>query len=107
MLRARLEAERTEMAARDAATAKADDERYPTDAKRIFARWLQAFLRATADVNFSARTLSLSGGPDDIQFLDKADRRRHWMWQEAVIVGPEATASARVAAEAWLKEVEQ
>jgi hypothetical protein len=58
-------------------------------------------------VNFSARTISLTGGPDGIEFRDKADRQRSWMWQEAVIVGPEATAAARAAADAWLKEIER
>jgi hypothetical protein len=28
------------------------------------------------------------------------------MWQEAAIAGPEATAAARAAASAWLKELE-
>jgi hypothetical protein len=29
------------------------------------------------------------------------------MWQLAVIAGPEATAAARAAAEAWLKDIER
>lgn len=106
ILRAGLQVERTEKTTRDAATAKTDDERYPADPTRIFARRLREFIDATADVNFSARTISLTGGPDGIEFLDKADRQRNWMWQEAVIVGPEATAAARAAAQAWLKEIE-
>ena len=67
----------------------------------------EPFLDLTADVNFSARTLSLTGGPDGIEFLDRADRERHWIWQEAAIVGPEATAAARAAAATWLKEIER
>lgn len=78
----------------------------PADPRVLFARRLRGFLDATADVNFSARTLSLTGGPDGIEFLDKANRQRHWMWQAAAIVGPEATSAARAAAEAWLKELE-
>ena len=105
-LRVGLEAQYSERTTSDAASAKRDDERYPADPSRIFARRLREFLDATTDVNFSARTLSLTGGPDGIEFLDKADRQRHWMWQEAAIVGPEATSAARAAAEAWLKELE-
>lgn len=106
MLRVGLGAERAERVERDAAAATADAERYPADPTVIFRRRLRQFLDATADVNFSARTLSLTGGPDGIEFVDKSDRQRSWMWQEAVIAGPEATAAARAAAQAWLKEIE-
>jgi hypothetical protein len=105
LLRAGLEAQHAERTTRTALNAKQDDDRYPADPSRIFARRLREFLDATADVNFSARTLSLTGGPDGIEFLDKADRQRHWIWQLAVIVGPEATSAARAAAEAWWKEL--
>jgi hypothetical protein len=83
------------------------EETTPADARKLFARRLREFLDATADVNFDARTIGLTGGPDGIEFVDKADRKRPWIWQQAVIVGPEATAAARAAAEAWLKEVER
>jgi hypothetical protein len=83
-----LSANRDERAERDAAAAKENDEQYPTDPMKIIARRLREFLDATADVNFSARTISLTDGPDGIEFLDKADRQRNWMWQEAVIAGP-------------------
>ena len=79
----------------------------PANPNVLFARRLREFLNATADVNFSARTISLTGGVDGIEFVDKADRAKPWMWQEAAIVGPEATHAARAAAEAWLKEIEQ
>jgi hypothetical protein len=83
------------------------DETTPADPNRLFARRLREFLAATADVNFSARTINLTGGLDGIEFVDKADRAKPWMWQEAALVGPEATAAARAAAEAWLKEIER
>ncbi len=104
-LRAGVEAQHAERTSSDAASAKQDNERYPADPSRIFTRRLREFIDATADVNFSARTLSLTGGTDGIEFLAKADRQRHWMWQAAAIVGPEATSAARAAAEAWLKEL--
>jgi hypothetical protein len=102
-----LEAERAERAAGDARTAAALDARLPADPQRLLARRLREFLEVTADVNFAARTISLTGGPDGIEFRDRADRQRHWIWQQAAIVGPEATAAARAAAEAWLKEIER
>jgi predicted transcriptional regulator len=106
ILRTGLEIEQADSTARDTASSNANDERYPADPTRIFVRRLREFLDATADVNFSARTISLTGGADGIEFLDKADRQRNWMWQEAVIVGPEATSAARAAAQAWLKEIQ-
>jgi hypothetical protein len=84
------------------------NEKLPADPRKIFARRLREFLDATAVVNFSARTITLVLEPngDGIEFVDKADRERHWIWQAAVIAGPEATAAARAAAAAWLKELE-
>jgi hypothetical protein len=102
-----LETERAEASASEARVIAELEEKLPADPQRLFARRLREFLDLTADVDFSARTISLTGGPDGVEFLDKTDRQRHWMWQEAAIVGPEATAAARAAAEAWLKEVER
>lgn len=79
----------------------------PADPQKLFARRLREFLEITADVNFAARTISLTGGNDGIEFVDEADRQRHWIWQEAALVGREATAAARAAAQAWLKEIER
>ena len=79
----------------------------PANPQQLFARRLREFLDATANVNFAARTVSLNGDADGIVFLDRADRRRHWIWQQAVIVGPEATAAARTAAQTWLQEIER
>jgi hypothetical protein len=99
--RQEVEATRARQGEQDAAMAV----RLPATPEHLFARRLREFLDATADVNFSARRVSLTGGPDGIEFLDKADRRRHFMWQLAVIVGPEATAAARASAQAWLAEL--
>jgi hypothetical protein len=102
-----LEAERADARAGDATRLAELNEQLPADPRRLFARRLRDFLDHTADVNFSARTINLTGGTDGIEFRDAADRRRHWVWQEAALVGPEATAAARAAAQAWLKELEQ
>lgn len=105
--RADLEAERAQESGRDGALVREVEEQTPANAHTLVARRLREFLDATADVNFSARTVSLTGGPDGIEFVDRADRKRHWLWQEAAIVGAEATGAARAAAQAWLKEIER
>jgi hypothetical protein len=108
---AQLEATKTAERERErqegAAMAADVDKTTPADPNVLVARRLREFLEATTDVNFEARTISLTLGSDGIEFLDRPDRARHWIWQQAVIVGPEATAAARTAAAAWLKELER
>ena len=104
--RAALEATRAEEGGTHAAQTREVEEKTPANPQTLFARRLREFLQNTADVNFSARTINLTGGTDGIEFVDRADRQRHWMWQEAVLAGPEATAAARTAAQAWLQEIQ-
>jgi hypothetical protein len=99
-------AERAQESQRRRASAAEIDQTTPADSNVLVARRLREFLDATANVNFAARTLSLTLGSDGIEFLDRADRAMHWIAQEAAIVGPEATAAARTAAAAWLKEIQ-
>lgn len=101
------EEERATASELDAKDVARMNEMVPADPRTLFVRRLREFLEATADVNFETRTISLTGGPDGIEFLDPAVRSKPWMWHEAVIVGPEATAAARTAAQAWLKEIER
>lgn len=89
------------------APVKDTEEILPADPQKLFARRLRGFLEATADADFSAKTISLTGGADSIEFVDPADRKESWVWQAAVIAGPEATTAARAAAEAWLREIER
>ena len=98
---------RNDRGANEASLAATVEATTPADPRKLFARRLREFVEATADVNFSARTIALTGGPDGIEFIDPADRKKSWLWQEAVIVGPEATAAARAAAQEWLKEIER
>jgi len=105
--RAALEAERERESGGDAELARTVEEEMPADPQRLFARRLREFLDVTADVNFSARTINLTGGTDGLEFVDRADRQRHFMWQESALVGPEATAAARTAAQAWLNEIDR
>jgi len=106
-LQAQLAEERAQTRGQDADAATRNAERIPADPKQLFAQRLRQFLDVTSDVDFSTKTISLTGGPDGIEFIDPAARKKHWMWQEAVIVGPDATAAARAAAQAWLKEIER
>jgi hypothetical protein len=106
-LRERMAAERTAEAGNETAIAKEVNEKYPPDPQKLFARRLREFLDGTQNVNFAAKTISLTGGADGIEFVEPADRKNSWVWQEAVIAGKEATTAARAAAEAWLKEIER
>jgi hypothetical protein len=106
-LKAQLAAERAQESGERAEMAVDVETTTPADPRTLFARRLREFLNATADVNFSAKTISLTGGPDGIEFIDKADRAKPWMWQAAAIVGREGTMAARDAAQAWLKEIER
>ena len=105
MWRENLELERADNRGEADKLAKVRDEKYPADLAAFFALRLREFLDATADVNFDARTINLTGGTEGIEFISAADRERPWQWQEAVIVGRDATMAARAAAEAWLKEL--
>jgi hypothetical protein len=105
LLRAGLGLERAERTQNEAERLRRDTERYPVDPRPIFARRLREFLDATADADFTARTISLTGGPDGIEFVEPEHQEKSWIWQLAVLAGPEATAAARTAARAWLEEL--
>jgi len=105
-LKASMEAARGQPSGNDT-PAKDPEEALPADSQKLFARRLREFLKATADATFSAKTISLTGGADGIEFIDPVDRKRSWVWQAAVIAGQEATTAARAAAESWLKEIEK
>lgn len=107
MLRTGIEMERAEKTNSAGSSNRESTAKYPVNPEEIFARRLREFLNDTADANFSARTIHLTGGPDGIEFVDPADRRRSTTWQMAVIAGREATTAARAAAEAWLKEIQR
>jgi hypothetical protein len=106
-LREAMEAERAREHAQASETVKKLELTFPADPNRLLALRLRQFLEETADANFSARTISLTGGADGIEFVDPADRKRSWLWQSAVIAGKQATTAARAAAVAWLQEIEQ
>lgn len=100
------EARRAEAAASNAASVQEFEELFPPDPNRIVARRLRRFLGDTADADFSARIIRLTDGPDGMEFIAPAHRAKSPTWQLAVLAGADATRAARVAAEAWLKEIE-
>jgi len=106
-LKSRMEADRAERDASDAALRRSVEESFPADPQKLFARRLREFLNATADEKFSAKMINLTGDADGFEFVEPADRKHSWLWEEAAIVGKEATLAARAAAEAWLKEVDR
>ena len=104
-LRAGLALEQAEREASNQASAAEFEERFPADPNQLFARRLRQFLDYTADADFTARIIKLTGGPDGMEFIDPAHRAKSSTWQLAVLAGPEATTAARAAAEAWLAEI--
>lgn len=106
-LKSQMEAERAERNAGDAALIRSVDEALPPDPQGLVARRLREFLDETSDVNFSAKTINLTGDAHGFEFVEPADRKHSLYWEEAVIVGKEATSAARAAAGAWLKEIGQ
>jgi hypothetical protein len=99
------EAEQAARKAQNAVSVARFEAQYPADPNRIVARRLRAFLDETADADFSAPIIRLTGGPDGMEFITPAHQVKPVAWQLAVLAGPEATKAARAAADAWLKEI--
>lgn len=74
---------------------------FPANQQVWIARQLRAFLDATADVDFTVKLKFYEGLP----FTDDPKYKGKWQWAESAHAGREATAAARAAAEAWLKEI--
>lgn len=106
-LRAQLEAERGTRNAQDDKSTEQWQEKFPADRQALFARRLREFLDATTDVDFEARKKVVKNlaGETVGYWLSEAHQKKPWQWLEALVVGKEATMSARAAAEAWLKEI--
>ena len=79
---------------------KARDAKYPADFKPLLKASLQRFLDSTADVDFNAKLVDLSGHK---VFANNDDERKPEMWKRAYRAGPEATQAARKVAQDWLK----
>lgn len=104
----RLEERAREQAGEDEAV-KNWQEWYPADPNAFAAKALRALLEGTAGVDYSAKLVTVAGeGGDVIWFENLAYRKtKPWMWVEALLAGKEAVTAARIAAQAWLKELGQ
>jgi len=71
---------------------------------RNVARRLREFLTMSADVNFDAKLVTSNGAK---LFADPALQGKPDAWKMCFRAGREATAAARTAAQAWLKELGQ
>jgi hypothetical protein len=75
---------------------------YPADVRVLVATRLQAFLDASADVDFSAAVVDRGGRK---AFADEANERKPGEWKLCYRAGREATMAARTAAAAWLNDL--
>jgi hypothetical protein len=82
------------------------NERLPPNVMDSIALHLRAFLAATPDVDFAATQRKVLGGSGDevLVFANDAYNKKPWQWKLAFEFGQQATAAARTAAAAWLKE---
>jgi hypothetical protein len=79
------------------------DADYPEAPARVIARRLMAFLATSASVDFSAKLEPQNGR---MRFVDAADEARSAEWKLCYRAGKEAVDAARLAAAAWLQELE-
>jgi hypothetical protein len=77
---------------------------YPADPNVAIGRRLHDFLTMSADVNFDAKLVASDGRKT---FVDPAFEAKPKAWKMCFRAGREATAAARAAAQAWLKEIGQ
>ena len=104
MLRAGIEAERKRDQENYDSDLKKWQRDYPVDPGVLVARRLQAFLKLSADVDFSAKLVTQSGHN---RFADQAFESKSSDWKMCFRAGKEAVTEARTAATNWLKELPQ
>lgn len=77
-------------------------EAYPADSRVAVARWIRNFLDGSADVDYTATTVSKNGL---LRFTNPDYERKPDGWKFCYRAGKEPVAAARAAMVAWLKEV--
>lgn len=75
---------------------------YPDDPKPLVIQRLREFMTLTGDVDFNAKLVKNS---DRISFANPAYEEKSDQWKLCFRAGKEATAAARTAVQAWLKEL--
>ena len=94
-----IRAERTKQYDQEMATWKRD---YPESPAPAIAKRIREFLAFSADVDFSAKLVAKDG---KMVFENPAYEAKSPQWKMCFRAGKEATAAARAAAQAWLKEL--
>jgi hypothetical protein len=92
-------AERTKQYDQELATWKRD---YPESPAPMIAKRLRELLASSADVDFAAKLTTKNG---KMVFENPAYEQKPGQWKMWYRAGKEATAAARAAAQAWLKEL--
>ena len=92
-------AERVQQFAHEMANWKRD---YPESAAPAVAKRIREFLAFSADVDFDAKLVAKNG---KMVFENPAYESKSSQWKMCFRAGREATAAARAAAQAWLKEL--
>ncbi len=77
-------------------------QQYPDDPKPVIAQRLKEFLTLSADVDYTAKLKTDSGTST---FENPAYQSKSSQWKMCYRAGKDATAAARAAAQAWLKEL--
>jgi hypothetical protein len=105
-MRQTIEAERAaESASEDKAIARLEAE-YPPTVEALVASRLRHFLDTTSGVDFDGRQAVRNVAGDVVGYVvRRADEDKPWQWFDALVLGREATAAARAAAEAWVREI--
>jgi hypothetical protein len=75
---------------------------YPESAGPVIAKRLREFLAVSADVDFAAKLTPKNG---KMVFENPSYEQKPGQWKMCFRAGKEATAAARAAAQAWLKEL--
>lgn len=75
---------------------------YPESAAPVIAKRLREFLAVSADVDFGAKLTSKNG---KMVFENESYEQKPGQWKMCFRAGKDATAAARTAAQAWLKEL--
>ena len=94
-----IRAERTTQYEHELATWKRD---YPESPAPAIAKRIREFLAFSADVDFDAKLVTKNG---KMVFENPAYEAKSSQWKMCFRAGREATAAARAAAQAWLKEL--
>lgn len=105
-IRAVLETTRTQDSANSGAAVADWAARYPSDPQMFVKQYLQAFLAATDQVDYTLPShIVRNAGGEVLGFLSPGYTERPWQQVHAILIGKDAVQAARAAAEAWLRDL--